>query len=92
MFKWKRVVRTYVPILVRLRLYVGSVAQLLLIRVLGKLYTKDSSKEAELNCGTRNWWRPTPHREITLARTFDVETHHLAILCDATSKIGSPWV
>jgi len=71
MFGWKRVVRTYVPIVVRLCLYVGPTAQLLLIQVLGKLHTKDSSKEAELNCGTRNWCGPTPRREVTQVRTFD---------------------
>jgi hypothetical protein len=71
MFDGNGVIRTYVPILVRLCLYVGLIAQLLLIQVLGKLGTKDSSKEAKLDRGTRNRWRPTSHREITLVRTFD---------------------
>jgi hypothetical protein len=69
MFDGKGVIRTYVPILVRLCLYVGPISQLLLIHVLGKLDTKDSSKEAELDRGTRNRWRPTS--QITLVRTFD---------------------
>lgn len=93
MFDGKGVIRAYLPILVRLCLYVGPIAQLLFIQVLGKLDTKDSSKEAKLDRGTKNRWRPTSHREITTsAYGRHVETHHLAILCDATSNIGSPWV
>ena len=72
MFDGKGVIRTHMPILVRLCLYVGPIAQLLLIQVLGKLDTEDSSKEAKLDRGTRNRWRPTSHREITLVRTFDM--------------------